>query len=241
MPEPAPPVPAKRRRRVPRALLSACEYLEAILVAVLLAVFTRAFVFQAFEIPSGSMEETLLVGDHVLVNKFVHARATGPWRAILPYAEVETGEVIVFRSPERPDLDLVKRVVGRSGDTLRIEGRSLIRNGRKVEEPWALFRDPPPPGPWLAAPERPREGMPERRVPAGSVFVMGDNRDDSRDSRTWGPVPQSLVRGRTVLVYWSRAEPGGGPPRTAGPSRHLDAALDFLSRTRWSRSFRLVR
>lgn len=241
MPEPAPPVPARRRRRALAALLSACEYLEAILVAVLLAVFTRAFVFQAFEIPSGSMEETLLVGDHVLVNKFVHARSSGPWRALLPYAEVETGEVIVFRSPERPDLDLVKRVVGRPGDTLRIEGKSLIRNGRKAEEPWALFREPPPPGPWLAAPERPREGMPERRVPDGSLFVMGDNRDDSRDSRFWGPVPRGLVRGRTVLVYWSRRAEPGGAPRTTGLSRLLDAALDFPRRTRWSRSFRLVR
>lgn len=222
--------------------MSACEYAEAILVAVLLAVFTRAFVFQAFEIPSGSMEETLLVGDHVLVNKFVHAKATGPWRALLPYEDVERDEVIVFRSPERPELDLVKRVVGAPSDTLRIDGRRLTRNGRPAEEPWAVYRDRHPEGAGAPASVPGRAGMPERRVPAGSFFVMGDNRDDSRDSRFWGPVPREMVRGRTVLVYWSREERRvGGPPRASGLSGLLDAALDFPRRTRWRRSFRLVR
>lgn len=241
---PAAAVPPARPGRAWRALLHACEYGEAILVAVLLALYSRAFVVQAFEIPSGSMEETLLVGDHVIVNKFVHAPHRGPWRSLLPYRDVARGEVVVFRSPERPEIDLVKRVVALPGDTLALSGKRLLLGGRPVPEPYARFTDPQvlPASAAVPEPLRGRDQMPERRVPDGSFFAMGDNRDDSRDSRVFGTVPLGLVKGRAVLVYWSRRSAPSPSPDRAGPARRLlHAALHFAERTRWRRTFTFVR
>ena len=184
----------------------AAEYAEAILVAVLLALFTKAFVFEAFAIPSGSMQPALVPGDHVLVDKFVHAPHSGPWAALLPYRDVARGEVLVFRGPEDPALDLIKRVAGLPGETFAPEDRS---------SPLTLG--------------------------TASYFMMGDNRDDSRDSRFWGPLPAPLVKGRAILVYWSY-EPGRGfAGRGAALRKLVDTAIHFFGRTRWGRTFHLVR
>jgi len=214
-------------------VLTACAYAEAILVAVLLALFARAYLFEAFEIPSGSMERTLLVGDHVLVDKSAYAPHRGPWRHLLPYQTVADGDVVVFRSPEDPARDLVKRVVGLPAEAIRLSGRRLARNGVLVDEPHAVYgsheETDRPFGPVVVAP--------------GTFLAFGDNRDDSRDSRVWGPVPEGHIKGRALFVYWSRREPETGrfTGRGAAVRRFLDGAVHFFERTRWDRTFLPVR
>jgi signal peptidase I len=224
----------------------ALEYLEAILVAVLFALFVKAFVFEAFQIPSASMEDNLLVGDHVLVNKFAYAPHRGPWARLLPYRDLQRRDVFVFRYPEDPSRDFVKRVVGLPGDEVQIVRKRLLLNGRDVAEPEVIHRDP---AFFANAPEVPeslrkRDELGPLVVPAGSFFAMGDNRDNSLDSRYWGAVPQSLVRGRAVLVYWSYD--AGSVPRSflgrgATLRQLIDTAIHFFHRTRWERTFQLVR
>lgn len=221
----------------------AAEYLEAILVAVLLALFAKAFVFEAFEIPSSSMEATLLPGDHVLVDKFAHAPHAGPWSALLPYRSVERAEVLVFRYPEDPSRDFVKRVVGLPGDVLAMDRKVLVRDRAPVPEPWAIHKDSEVYPAGSGAPEAllSRDGFGPLAVPPGSLFMLGDNRDDSRDSRFWGPLPAHLVKGRAVLVYWSFAPERRFTGRGAGLRRLVDTAIHFFGRTRWDRTLRRVR
>lgn len=225
--------------------ISACEYAEAILVAVLLALFAKAFVFQVFEIPSGSMETTLLIGDHVLVNKFAHGQHTGPWARLLPYRDPLPGSVVVFRSTEEPDKDLIKRIAAAGGDELAIRDKNLFVNGARVEEPYRSLRDPHvfPALPSTPSSVRPRDNMPPFRVPAGHFFALGDNRDFSRDSRYWGPAPEANLRGQAVAVLWSLR------PRTAeevlsksgNGGRTGPRVVDFFDRIRWQRTFTRVR
>ncbi len=223
-----------------------CEYAEAILVAVLLALFARAFIFQIFEIPSSSMEETLLIGDHVLVNKFVFGAHRGPWNQVLPYRDPAHGDVVVFRSPQELSQDLVKRIAGLPFETVRIDGKGLYRNGFLVHEPYVVFRDPRTYEPAGETPLalRPRDFMPARPIPSGQMFVLGDNRDFSRDSRYWGTAPMALLKGRAVLVLWSvgpnRAEDAVSEAKQGIP-QFLDRAIHFFRRMRWQRTFHTVR
>jgi signal peptidase I len=219
------------------------EYAEAILVAVILALFAKAYVFEAFEIPSGSMETNLLVGDHVLVDKFCYAPHRGPWARLLPYRDVARGEVFVFRSPKEPSRDLIKRAVAVSGDTVRIERKRVSIDGTPLEEPYARHRDPRTyTNEDVPAPLRGRDDFGPLTVPPGTVFALGDNRDDSLDSRFLGTAPVASVRGRALLVYWSYEQPRRAfAGRGAGLRKVLDTAVHFVSRTRWERSFRAVR
>ncbi|MEO6325328.1 MAG: signal peptidase I, partial [Thermoanaerobaculia bacterium] len=190
------------------------EYVEAILVAVLFALFVKAFVFEAFQIPSASMEDNLLVGDHVLVNKFAYAPHRGPWARLLPYRDVQRRDVFVFRYPEDPARDFIKRVAAVPGDTVALVRKQLVVNGRAVPEPEVIHRDA---AVYENAPEVPeslrrRDELPPFVVPPDSYFALGDNRDGSLDSRFWGTVPAGHVRGRAVLVYWSYD--AGASPRT---------------------------
>ena len=173
------------------------EYAEAIFIALLLALFIRSFVVQAFKIPSGSMIPTLLVGDHILVNKFVYG-IKNPWSGSVWFALGEPGrhDVIVFRYPENPSQDFIKRVVGLPGDTVRIVDKQVYVNGDLLAEPFTVTLD--------------QEVLPSVRdnfgpmiVPPDSVFVLGDNRDNSHDSRFWGSVPLRDIKGRAFLFYWS--------------------------------------
>ena len=218
------------------------EYVEAILVAVVFALFAKAFLVETYQIPTGSMEESLLVGDHVVVDKLGWAPRGLPWGPFLPSRGIRRGDVVVFRGPEEPGRDLIKRAVALPGETLEIRGKRLYVDGAAQEEPWAVHRDPAVlSGADLPASVRGRDELAPRRLPADAFFALGDNRDDSRDSRAWGPVPVGHVRGRALFVYWSvrpPAEPIVG--RNAGLRRLLDGAIHFFSRTRWERTFRAI-
>ena len=192
------------------------EYFESILVAVVLALFVRTFVFQAFKIPTGSMKPNLLVGDHLIVNKFIFAPAVfGLERVLLPMRPIERGDIIVFKFPEEPERDFIKRVIGLPGDTLELRNQTVLINGQALTEPYAHYLFPP-------AAEGQMEGDLRRKygpvtVPAGHFFMMGDNRDDSQDSRFWGFLPETYVKGRALFIYWSFDTPEDGSPGGFAP------------------------
>jgi signal peptidase I len=191
-----------RRKKNPSGIR---ETIEAVLVAFLIALVIRTFVIQAFKIPSGSMLSTLQIGDHILVNKvFMGTPVDIPFTNInlfrMPgFRKVERGDVIVFKYPEDPKRDFIKRAVAVSGDTVESKDKTVYVNGRKLVEPYVQHVDPDirPPG------ADPRDNFGPVVVPEGSVFVMGDNRDQSYDSRFWGFVNMSQIKGNAVIIYWS--------------------------------------
>ena len=195
---------------------TAREYFESILVAVVLALFVRTFVFQAFKIPTGSMKPNLLVGDHLIVNKFIFApAASGIERALLPMRPIERGDIVVFKYPEEPERDFIKRVIGLPGDTLELQNQTLLVNGQPLDEPYAHYLFPPAADGQMEADVRRKYGP--VTVPDGHYFMMGDNRDDSQDSRFWGFLPASYVKGRVLFIYWSFDTPEDGSPGGFAP------------------------
>jgi signal peptidase I len=224
---------AAARRSQPR------ELLEAILVAVVLAFFVRTFLVQAFAVPTPSMEKTVLAGDHVVVNKFVFApRAVAALDRWLPRRPVRRGDLIVFKFPEDPRRDFVKRAVALPGDTIEIRDKTVLVNGRGESAAGAFHSEARV---WLDDRDVPdglkrRDQLPLSEVPPETYFAMGDNRDNSYDSRFWGPVPAANLKGRPLFVYWSYP-PGGGPRRGAA----FGWIADFFSSTRWSRTLMRVR
>jgi signal peptidase I len=186
------------------------EYFESLVVAVVLALFVRTFGFQAFKIPTGSMEPNLLVGDHLLVNKFIFGpSSSGVERAVLPMRDVERGEVLVFKFPEQPDRDFIKRVIGLPGDTLELRNQTVYINGAPLVEPYAHYQLPPGTGAGNGEDGDVRRKYGPVTVPQDHYFMMGDNRDDSQDSRYWGFLPATYVKGRALFIYWSFGSPGG--------------------------------
>jgi signal peptidase I len=179
----------------------AWEYLQAILIALVLALFIRTFVVQAFKIPSGSMKNTLLIGDHILVNKFIYGvRSPFTRKLWIPVKEPERGDVAVFIYPVDRKKDFIKRVIGIQGDTIQIINKNVYVNGK-------LFPDPPgmqhSEQRILPGSVQPRDNMGPVTVPKGKIFVMGDNRDESYDSRFWGFVPIKDIKGKAFTIYWS--------------------------------------
>jgi len=173
------------------------ENLEAIVIAVLLALFIRAFVVQAFKIPSGSMEPTLQVGDHILVNKFIYGvKLPITNTTIIPVSEPERGDIIVFEYPVEPDKDFIKRVIGVPGDLIRIKDKKVYVNGKRADQYTIKKTD------YDVVPGR-RDNYGPVTVPVDSYFVMGDNRDHSYDSRFWGYVKEGAIKGEAFIIYWS--------------------------------------
>jgi signal peptidase I len=224
------------------------EYLEALLIAVVFATFARTFVFQAFKIPSGSMEENLLIGDHILVNKFIYGpRASALEKALLPFREVRRGDVVVFRWPVDPSRDFIKRAVGLPGDVVKFVDKRLYVNGKPVADESYTYHSDPVTYPRAPAqgPGHSRDNFGPVRVPLDSYFCVGDNRDNSHDSRFWGVVPANHLKGRAFVVYWSFEEDPSDAmdwPGWRGRLRQIGrVALHFFSHTRWERTFRIVR
>ena len=220
------------------------EYYEALLIAVIFVNFARIFVFQAFKIPTGSMEDNLKIGDHIIVNKFIYGPNGGPLGRMFPIREVRRGDVIVFRYPLQPDTDFVKRVIGMPGDTIEIRDKKVSVNGKQLDEPYVLHEDPQtyPLQPTLPEPYRSRDQFGPYTVPPSSYFAMGDNRDKSSDSRYWGTVPRSMIKGRAFMVYWSFAAepPPPGSPPIERVKELLGVVIHFFDRTRWQRTFFIV-
>ncbi len=176
------------------------ENIEAILVAVVIALFIRTFVVQAFKIPSGSMKQTLQIGDHILVNKFVYGvKIPYVRKTIIPLKKPQRGDIVVFKYPVDPNKDFIKRVVGISGDVIEIRDKKLHVNGEQVNHPYGVYTD----ANILPAHVRPRDNFGPVTVPERSLFVMGDNRDESFDSRFWGFVDYKAVNGEAFIIYWS--------------------------------------
>jgi len=222
------------------------EYFESICVAVILALFIRTFVVQAFKIPTGSMEPNLLIGDHLLVNKFVFGPTESPLeRALLPVTSIRRGDVIVFKYPEEPERDFIKRVIGLPGETLEVKDKKVYVDGRPLDEPYAHYLQPP------ATPSEYHEvtsfDVRDRygpvRVPADHYFVMGDNRDNSQDSRYWGFLPRDYVKGKALVIYWSYESDREDYQEGAGATIKGLASVfaHFFTRTRWDRMLRQIR
>ncbi|MBW2062416.1 MAG: signal peptidase I [Deltaproteobacteria bacterium] len=176
------------------------EYLEVIIAAIILALFIRTFTVQAFKIPSGSMEPTLKVGDHIMVNKFIYGiRLPVVHKTIIPIKDPQRGDMIVFVFPLDPSKDFIKRVVAVAGDTVEVRDKKLYINGKQALDDHAYYGR-------LGAGTTmvsPRDNFGPITVPEGAVFVMGDNRDHSYDSRFWGPVDLKAVKGKAFIIYWS--------------------------------------
>ena len=245
------------------------EYFESAVVTVVMALYGMTFIVQAVKVPTGSMQNTITIGDHLLVNKFIFA--PGESLPFLPQREIRHGDIIVFKYPgnpydpkrdDRPDnrpifTNYVKRVIGLPGDRIRIQGNSVVVNDKVVPEhrivardhnrkdPLEIIESPPrKPGELYDVYYRPGpeddnqdydafQGKDELVVPEGKYFVMGDNRNNSEDSRYWGFVPRDLVIGRAMFVYWSYDE--SAPPSNYG------ILVDFFVNTRWSRTGTLVK
>ncbi|HEV8700466.1 MAG TPA: signal peptidase I [Candidatus Polarisedimenticolia bacterium] len=223
------------------------EYTQAGLVAIIFALFVRTFLFQPFTIPSPSMEDTLLVGDYVLVNKFaLTPLASAIERAFLPIAPVRRGDVIVFRYPHDERQDYVKRAIALPGETIKIVDR-VVYIQKPGQEGYVPLIEPYGSHKYPGSVPYELDNFGPLAIPEGQYFVMGDNRDDSRDSREWGLVPRDHIVGRGILIYWSfegrrpdGAQAAGRRP-DSGVHRLLTSAGAFFTDTRWERTFRFIR
>jgi len=224
-------------------------------VTIILLLFATTSLAQAFVIPTASMEDTLLVGDHVLVDKMVYAPAGAVSKNVLPYREVRRGDVIVFRYPLNIKEDYVKRAIGVPGDHIKLVNKQLYLNGHMVNEPYVKhvlpsidpYLDNFPSSPNVPLPVSALDMLEkhvvngELVVPPGYIFAMGDNRDDSADSRSWGFVPRENIEGTPLLIYWSFEAPTADlTNRNIGIDHIFDVMTHFFTKTRWERTFRLV-
>lgn len=238
------------------------EFLASLAEVLIVALFIMTFVLQNFEIPSGSMEDTLLVGDHVFVNREQFAPPARWMGPLLPYRDIRRGDIVVFLSPEEHGLFVVKRIIGIPGDRIHLRDGAVYHNGQKLDEPSAQhkrgdynpYRDNFP-----AVPPSENYGVTSQDwqltlpshvqgedivVPPDSYFAMGDNRDNSKDSRYWGFIPRRNVIGRPMFVYWSFVTPEDqyqmrGAGDRLGFLAHI--VIHFFDETRWSRTLRIVR
>ncbi|HXZ28470.1 MAG TPA: signal peptidase I [Terriglobales bacterium] len=261
---PAPPPQDKKKEARQRE--TPLEFLASMAAVVVTALFILTFNLQAFEIPSGSMKNTLLVGDHVFVDRITYAPPSRWLGPVMPYREIRRGDIIVFFSPAQPGQHLVKRVIGVPGDRIHLHNGVVFVNGRAQSEPYVIhscdnlsircyvpYRDNFPAVPpsdfdqvtpaWqVELPRHMQDG--DLVVPPGSYFAMGDNREVSWDSRFWGFVPQQNILGRPLFIYWSFETPEDQYEKTSLSDRLGFAArvvIHFFGQTRWRRTLHMVR
>jgi signal peptidase I len=210
------------------------EYFESIVITAIIALFATTFVVQAFKIPTGSMESNLLIGDHLLVNKLAYGITPGFLAKLLPYRTPRRGDVIVFKYPNNPEVAYVKRLIGMPGDKVEMVGRQIFINGEALEEDYTQYID---------ADSVYRHYGPYE-VPEDQYFAMGDNRDNSQDSRFWGCVPRDYLLGKALVIYWSFETPRDEYLQTSASDRMKqfgDVFLNFFTKTRWERTARVIR
>jgi signal peptidase I len=230
---------------------------QSLLGTIIIAVFVITFVVQAFQIPSQSMENTLLVGDYLLVNKLCYG-GNGLGDHLMPYQKIARGDIIVFHYPVDPTQHFVKRVIGLPGDRLRMVNKKVLINGKPLDEPYVRFLEPPNnpfrdnfPKVDIAAPGMEGKWWQEMRrlvedgeliIPEGHYFAMGDNRDDSQDSRYWGFVPRENIIGRPLLIYWSVQDwDRSSSENLSNRLYHIAYAVTHIFQiTRWNRTLRLI-
>lgn len=224
-------------------------------VTILLLLFGTTTLVQAFVIPTGSMEDSLLIGDHLLVDKLTYSPPGPISRYLLPYSEAKRGDIIVFRWPTDLQYTFVKRVVGVPGDRIRIENKQVYRNGKPIEEPYKYhksdffdsYRDTFPSEPNTSIDEGARRMLEQHVVngevvvPDNAVFALGDNRDHSLDSRYWGFVPRENIIGKPLIIYWSYDAPTHRLQSSTPSMEHVtDLFRNFFTKTRWRRTFQLI-
>jgi signal peptidase I len=225
------------------------EYLEALLIAGIFLGFTNTFLVKTFYIPSESMVDTLLVGDHLFVNRFLYGPTSSPLLdRLTPSREIRRGDVVIFRSVETPETDLVKRCMGLPGDEIQIVDKQLFINGEAVDDSaYASHRDEDRVfinRRYLRRQHRLRDNFGPYVVPDDHYFFLGDNRDFSYDSRYWGSVPRHYVKGRALMIYWSYdgETPDGQWPGWGRKLQQIGETLaGFFTETRWGRTFHLIR
>jgi signal peptidase I len=235
---------------------SARDFIHEWSLNILILLFGTTTLVQAFIVPTGSMEATVLIGDHLLVDKLSYAPADPITKYLLPYTEPKRGDVIVFRYPMDIRQNFVKRVIGVPGDHIHIVDKVVYVNGRALTEPYTQhidphiepYRDNFPSQPYGPVADRAQEMLAnhvqngELVVPALSYFAMGDNRENSLDSRYWGFVPRGNIIGKPLIIYWSFDAPTDDLSDPSISGKHiLDLILHFPTKTRWSRTFRLIR
>ena len=224
-------------------------------VTIILLLFGTTNLLQAFVIPTGSMEDTLMVGDHLLVDKLAYAPPDGASQHLLPYRDVQRGDIIVFRYPVDIQQTFVKRCIGVAGDRIHLVNKRLFLNGHPVEEPYVYhksayidaYRDYFPSASGVGLAPGAQDMLANHVVdgdvvvPPGYYFAMGDNRDNSLDSRYWGFVPRSNIIGKPLIIYWSYDASTSALTDTGLNVQHLlDIVLHFPTKTRWDRSLRLI-
>lgn len=256
-PAPETAVAQPRRRIVTDFGSDLISSLQSLTGTVVIAIFVITFIVQAFQIPSESMMNTLYVGDYLLVNKLCYG-GKGLGDHLMPYQKIARGDIIVFHYPIDPTQHFVKRVIGLPGDRLRMVNKKVFINGKPLDEPYVHFLEP---ANNLFRDDFPRTDIPainmegswwqqmrklvddgQLIIPEGHYFVMGDNRDDSQDSRYWGFVPKENIIGRPLVIYWSVEDWDRNPPSTFGARlSHLAYAVTHIFQiTRWNRTLRLV-
>lgn len=211
------------------------EYIELLVETLIFVFFLMTFLLQPFVIPTGSMKENILVGDHIFVSKVSYTQSLGHWDSfLLPQVEIERGMIVTFKSPGEIDKEYVKRVIGLPGERLKIVNKQVFINGMPLEEPYTVFKDPGTEGP-----HSPRDNFAETLIPGNHYFCMGDNRDHSYDSRYWGPVKKDFMTGKPWRIYWSSDTPTS-EYLTPGFVHKVKSAFrtltGFFTRTRWNRT-----
>jgi len=228
--KPKPPKP-------PRTVSVFREYFELIAETLVYVFFIMTFLLQSFVIPSGSMEDTMLIGDHLLVDKVAYSRSLTPLeRVIFPQEKIKRGMIVTFKAPPDMEKEYVKRVIGMPGDVIKIVDKKVYIDGTLLVEPYVYFKDSNIENSY-------RDNFPSYRVPENYYFCMGDNRDRSYDSRFWGPVPADYVIGKPWRIYWSY-ESTSSEYLTPGVWNKVkdifQTVINFFSKTRWSRTIKKI-
>ncbi|KPL02037.1 MAG: hypothetical protein AMJ73_09340 [candidate division Zixibacteria bacterium SM1_73] len=228
----------KKRKSVLR------EYVESFAVALILALIIKCSVVEAYKIPSGSMEDTLLIGDFLLANKFIYGAKVPLLPLRLPaLAEPKPGDIVIFKYPRNPKVNYIKRCVAVEGQTIEIKDKVLYVDGKRVQDP-ALGKHT---NPHIRPKGRdPRDNFGPYKVPKGHLFMMGDNRDNSADSRYWGALPRELVLGKAMIIHWSWAPDSNAPELTSQdllslPKNIVYNIVHFPKRVRWNRIGDIIR
>lgn len=233
---------AEPKKKKKRDKSIAREYFELIAETAVFVFFVMTFVVQAFQIPTGSMEPTLLVGDFLLVNKLVYTNTGNPVdKVVLPRRAVRRQDIVVFKFPNELNKDFVKRVIALPGETVEIKAKQVSINGRPLEEPAKVHNDSEVIGEndYYQYSDSIRDNYGPVTVPEGHLFVMGDNRDNSMDSRYWGFLPLSYLKGRPWIIYFSYRAERDAYQKTSLRDR-LKKIVSFLPKARWGRMFKII-